>query len=66
MDTKKEDSVIRKSALQIKLFNYISRKLPKHISLVDVVGELFNLKEDAAYKRMKGAVYLDIDEINIL
>jgi hypothetical protein len=54
---------LKKTGFQEQLFARIRENLPEHYSLVDSVSEVLSVSTDAAYRRIRGAKALDMDEI---
>lgn len=48
--------------IQIDIFNDIRKKLGENVSLVEYVADLLNVSSDAAYRRIRGAKELGINE----
>jgi hypothetical protein len=57
---------LKKTEFQEQLFAQIRENLPEHYSLVDSVSEILSVSTDAAYRRIRGAKALDMDEIVVL
>lgn len=53
-------------SLQKELFDKIKSRLPKNISFVDELAELFNVSNDSAYRRLRGETSMTFEEIAIL
>ncbi|MDR1552683.1 MAG: hypothetical protein LBS69_04375 [Prevotellaceae bacterium] len=60
------ENQLKKTGLQEQLFAQIRKNLPEHYSLVDLIAEILSVSTDAAYRRIRGAKILDIDEIVLL
>lgn len=51
---------------QEELITQLKRNIPAQHSIVDVVSELLNISQDAAYRRLRGEKRFDIDELYTL
>ncbi len=51
---------------QAILISLLKDRIPPQQSLVDVISDLLNISQDAAYRRLRGEKRLDIDELNML
>ena len=55
-----------KNENQILLFDLIQKAIPANFAMVDVVSDLLNISNDAAYRRIRGAKLIDFEETVLL
>jgi hypothetical protein len=53
------------SAQQL-FFKHIKSLLPQHISLADTIGDVLNISNDSAYRRIRGETHISLEEIKKL
>src|SRR4051812_22999193 len=53
-------------SVQQLFFQHIKTSLPPHLSFVDEIGELLNISNDSAYRRIRGEKPISFEEIQKL
>ncbi|MCL3780229.1 hypothetical protein EMN47_07465 [Prolixibacteraceae bacterium JC049] len=58
-----ENQLKKYDQVQVEIFNDIKNKIGNNVSLVESVADLLDLSSDAAYRRIRGAKELGINEL---
>ena len=54
------------SNIQVLLFQHIKQTMPAHVSMVDEIADLLHIRNDSAYRRIRGEKEISLSELKTL